>query len=85
MATPISRKQRPIKLKQQRSINPVNYEKNAQHWDDEFKKIYQLLGDGGVINQSSVVSLIGGGSSSTPGTSAPNDDAILYSLMAIGT
>lgn len=64
----ISRQSRPIKIKQKGSLSPVNYERNAQHWDDEINKIYQILGSNGVITAQTVTNLVttGGGGGSTP-------------------
>jgi len=64
----ITRQERPVNFRQQSTINPENLEKNFRHGDEEINKIYQILGNNGIINQASVQRLVifGGGSGGTP-------------------
>ncbi len=69
MAESITRRERPLKIKQQESITPVNLEKLGSHFDNEIEKLYQLLGKEGTINNESVAAVVfvpGGGSGSPP-------------------
>lgn len=68
----IERAANPIKIKQQSSITPVNLDKLFTHNEKEIKKIYDLFGKNGTINQKSIATVIissggrGGGASGAP-------------------
>ncbi len=67
----IERSINPIKIKQESSINPVNLDKLFTHNENEIKKIYDLFGGNGIINQASITRIIissggGGGASGAP-------------------
>jgi len=71
----ISRKERPIKIRQQSSITPESLEKLFQHGDDEINKIYQLLGGDGIISPASIQTVIISGGSGGGGTAGAPVDA----------
>ena len=63
-AIEISRQERPVNFRQQSTINPENLERNFRHADAEINKIYQILGNQGIINQASIQTVVlfsGGG------------------------
>jgi len=75
----ISRQERPVNFRQQSTINPENLERNFRHADAEINKIYQILGDKGIISQASIqtVVIVSGGGGTTPGAGAPADAIFL--------
>jgi len=64
----ITRQERPVNFRQQSTINPANLERNFRHADEEINKIYQILGNKGIITQTSVQRLVifGGGGGGSP-------------------
>lgn len=76
-AVAITRKERPIKIRQKSSVNPENLEKLFQHGDDEINKIYQLLGSNGIISQASIQTIIISSGGGGGGGGAPADAIFL--------
>ena len=70
MARTIKRSKVSVNFKEKRSINPPNMQKLGRHIDAEFKKLYDLLGENGIISQGTVQTIIigssGGGGTPTP-------------------
>lgn len=71
----VKRRERPISFRQKSTINAENLERNFRHADEEVNKIYQILGQNGIINQASIQSVVvsGGGGSVGGGAGAPVD------------
>ncbi len=89
-AVEISRQERPVNFRQRSTISPENLEKNFRHADEEINKIYQILGNNGIINQASIRSVIvvsgGGGGAPAPAVGtflSLSDTPLFYNVEGI--
>ncbi len=78
-AVKINREERPVNFRQKSTISAENLERNFRHADEEINKIYQILGNDGIISQGSIqtVVIVSGGGGGGGGGGAPADAIFL--------